>query len=108
MTGDVDGVAVSLDWELYLNGATEAGDQEFSAFVDGTWVLGAYDAWTLGTFSEDFLTTFIVQPTGGTTHEGELELAFWEVRGRLGGGGTSTVSVLFDGVRAGTLTVTKR
>ncbi len=70
-------------------------------------MLGAYDAWTLGEFTGEFIRVFVGQPTGGTTPEGEREITFWEIRGRLVSSGTSTLSVLLDGAEVGTLTVTR-
>ena len=108
MTGTVEGVTVSVDWELYVNRTDDMGYAEFSAFVEGNWVLGAYDAWTLGEFSDEFVTAFVAQPTGETTVEGERELAVWGIRGGLAAAGTSTLAVLRDGAEVGTLEATKR
>ena len=107
MEGVVEAVPVSLDWEMYLNRATEDGTGH-SAFVVGDWVLGAYDAWTAGTVSDNELASFIAQPTGETTPEGELELRVWEIKGLLDASGGSTLRVLIDGIQVGTLTATKR
>jgi hypothetical protein len=108
MTGDVDGVPVALDWELYFNGVDEEGLQEFSSYVDGTWVFGAYDAWAPGDFSGNFMRAFLAQPTGMTSPEGGPEVAFWELSGAIASTGTSTVNVLLDGDQVGTLTATRR
>ncbi len=108
MTGTVDGVAVSVDWELYLNSGTDEGEMSFSSFVEGDWVLGAYDAYVIGTFSGSSLSTWIVQPTGGTTPEGEMELRFWEVIGALSPTEPTAVTVRVDGAEVGTLTATKQ
>jgi hypothetical protein len=108
ITGTVEGVAVSLDWELYLNSGTDDREPPFSSFVEGIWVLGPYDAYVVGTFSGTTVTTFIVQPTGGTTPEGEMELRFWEITGVLSPTGSTTLTVLVDGVQVGTLTATKQ
>ena len=107
-TGTVEGVAVSVDWELYLNSGTDDSEPPFSAFVEGDWVLGAYDAYVIGTFSGSRITTFIVQPTGGTTPEGEMELRFWEIDGVLSPTGSTTLTVRVDGADVGTLTATKQ
>ncbi len=107
-TGTVDGVAVSVDWELYLNRGSDSTLTEFSSFLDGAWVFGAYDAWTTGTISGTSLTTFVVQPTGGTTPEGEPEIRRWDISGVLSGTGSTTLTVRVDNVDAGTLTATKQ
>jgi hypothetical protein len=44
----------------------------------------------------------------GVTPEGQREVTFRELRGRLRSRGTSTLTVLLDGVVVGTLTVNKR
>jgi len=44
----------------------------------------------------------------GVTPEGQQEATFRELRGRLGSSGTSTLTVLPDGVAVGTLTVNKQ
>lgn len=108
ITGTVEGVAVSVDWELYLNSGTDDSEPPLSAFVEGDWVLGAYDAYIVGTFSGSSVTTFIVQPTGGTTPEGEMELRFWEITGVFSPSGSTTLTVRVDGVDVGTLTATKQ
>jgi hypothetical protein len=108
MTGTVDGVAVSVDWELYLNSGTDDSEPPFSSFVEGDWVLGAYDAYVVGTFSGSSLTTWIVQPTGGTTPEGEMELRFWEVTGALSPTEPTTLTVRVDGAEVGTMTAAKQ
>jgi len=107
-TGTVEGVAVSLDWELYLNSGTDEDELPFSSFAEGEWVLGTYDAYVTGTFSGSSLATWIVQPTGGVTPEGEMELRFWEVTGPLSPTGSTTLTVRVDGVEVGTLTATKQ
>lgn len=108
MTGTVEGVAVAVDWELYLNSGTDDSEPPFSSFVEGDWVLGAYDAYVIGTFSGPSLTTWIVQPTGGTTPQGEMELRFWEVIGPLSPTEPTTLTVRVDGAEAGTLTAAKQ
>jgi len=45
---------------------------------------------------------------GGVRPEGQRKVTFWELRGRLGSGGTSTLTGLLDGVVLGTRTVNKR
>lgn len=106
--GTVESVAVTLDWELYLNGLPEAsGDQSFSTFLEGDWVLGPYDAWITGTFSDTTISTFIEQPTGGVTPEGEPEVQRWEIVGTLSPTGSTTLTVRAGGLVVGTLTATK-
>jgi hypothetical protein len=108
MTGTVEGVAVSVDWELYLNSGTDDSEPPFSSFVVGDWVFGPYDAYVVGTFSGSSITTYIVQPTGGVTPEGEMELGFWEITGDLSPTGSTTLAVRVDGAEVGTLTATKQ
>jgi len=108
MTGTVEGVAVAVDWQLYLNSGPDDSEPPFSSFVEGDWVFGAYDAYVVGTFSGSSITTYIVQPTGGTTPEGEMELRFWEINGVLSPTGSTTLTVRVDGVQVGTLTATKQ
>jgi hypothetical protein len=107
--GTIDGVPVTLDWELYLNGLPEASDgsQRFSTFLEGDWVLGPYDAWITGTFSDATISTFIEQPTGGVTPEGDPEVRRWEIVGALSPTGSTTLTVREGGLVVGTLTATK-
>jgi len=107
MTGSVEGVPVAIDWELYLNRGPDSASAPFSAFVVGTWVLGAYDAWTIGAFGTSDMTTFLVQPTGAETPEGAPELRGWELRGRLSATAETTVTVRADNNVVGTLTAVK-
>lgn len=108
MTGVVDGVNVTLDWELYLNRALNTNSMPFSSYVVGGWVLGGYDAWTIGTFQGKDMTTFIVQPTGVFTPEGVPELRFWELRGLLSSTAPTTITVRGDSGVVGTLTAVKQ
>ena len=110
-TGTVEGVAVILDWEIYLNRLTEERDDtgtQFSTFLEGDWVLGPYDSWTTGTVSGSTVETFIEQPTGAMTPEGEPELRRWEIIGELSSTGSLTLRVLLEGVEVGTLTATRQ
>ena len=110
-TGTVEGVAVTFDWELYLNRLTEDRDDtgtQFSTFLEGDWVLGPYDSWTTGTVSGTTAETFIEQPTGAITPEGEPEVRRWELTGDLSPTGSSTLTVFLEGVDVGTLTATKQ
>ncbi len=110
-TGTVEGVAVTLDWELYFNRLTEDPDDTgtgFSTFLEGDWVLGPYDSWTTGTVSGTSVETFIEQPTGAMTPEGEPEVRRWEIIGGLSSTGPSTMTVFLEGVDVGTLTATKQ
>ena len=77
------------------------------SFVGGVWVFGAYDAWTVGQVSGRSVTTFLVQPTGATTPEGDPEIKRWDINGLLAGTGSTTMTVRVDNVDVGTLTVTK-
>lgn len=109
--GMVEGVAVALDWELYLNRVSEdpvGGATTFSTFLVGDWVLGFYDSWTTGVFSGTTLETFIEQPTGGVTPEGQPEVRRWQIIGVLSPTGSTTLRVLLDSTDVGTLTVTKQ
>ena len=109
--GMVEGVAVALDWELYLNRVSEdpaGGEATFSTFLVGDWVLGLYDSWTTGVFSGTTLETFIEQPTGGVTPEGQPEVRRWQIIGVLSPTGSTTLRVLLDSTDVGTLTVTKQ
>ncbi len=108
MTGVVDGVNVTLDWELYLNRALNANSTPFSSYVVGDWVLGGYDAWTIGTFQGNDMTTFIVQPTGVFTPEGVPELRFWELTGLLSSTAPTTITVREEGRVVGTLVAEKQ
>ena len=108
MTGVVDGVNVTLDWELYLNRGLNTNSMPFSSYVVGGWVLGGYDAWTIGTFQGKDMTTFIVRPTGVFTPEGVPELRFWELRGLLSSTAPTTITVRGDSGVVGTLTAVKQ
>ena len=107
MTGIVEGVSVTIDWELYLNRGSDSTFVPFSSYVVGNWVLGAYDAWTIGTLEGSDMTTFLVQPTGAVTPEGELELRRWGLTGLLRPSGQTTVTVRADTGVVGTLTAVK-
>ena len=109
MTGVVEGVPVTLDWELYLNKGSDSTDTPFSSYVAGDWVLGAYDAWTIGTFQGSDMTTFLVQPTGVITPEGTPELRQWELTGILSPTAQTTITVRGDSnAVVGTLTAVKQ
>lgn len=108
VSGTVEGVAVSVEWELYLNsGATDTEDP-FSSFVFGEWVLGPYDAYIIGNFTGTSFTTFIAQPTGNRTQDGELELRVWQIDGVLSVSGSTTLTVRLDGAVVGSVTATKQ
>ena len=107
-TGTIEGVPVALDWELYLNRLTGDTGAQFSTFLEGNWVLGPYDSWTTGTFSDTNLSTFIEQPTGGMTPEGQPEVRRWELIGNLSATGSSSLTVRVDRVQIGTLTATRQ
>ncbi len=107
-TGTIEGVPVALDWELYLNRLTGDTGAQFSTFLEGNWVLGPYDSWTTGTFSGTNLSTFIEQPTGGMTPEGQPEVRRWELIGNLSATGSSSLTVRVDRVQIGTLTATRQ
>ena len=110
-TGTIEDVAVTLDWELYLNRLTEDPDDtgtQFSTFLEGDWVLASYDSWTTGTIFGTTVETFIEQPTGAMTPEGEPELRRWEIIGELSLTGSSTLRVFLGGVEVGTLTATRQ
>jgi hypothetical protein len=107
MTGVVEGVSVTLNWELYLNRAPDSLRTPFSSFVVGNWVLGAYDAWTVGTFDGHEIETFLVQPTGSTLPGGEPALARWELTGSLSPTAQTTITVSGDGRIVGSLTAVK-
>ena len=110
-TGTVEGIVVTLDWELYLNRLTEdpedAGTQ-FSTFLEGDWVLGPYDSWITGTFTGTTLSAFIEQPTGAMTPEGAPELRRWELIGDLSPTGSSMLTVFSEGVDVGTVTARRQ
>jgi hypothetical protein len=59
MSGTVSGVAVDVDWELYLTRPTDPAD--FSAFVEGGWVFGGFDGTVDGAFSGDTLRAVLSQ-----------------------------------------------
>ena len=107
MTGLVEGVNVTIDWELYLNREYDSRITPFSSYVVGDWVLGAYDAWTIGTFEGSDMTTFLVQPTGVVTPEGAPELRRWELMGSLSPTAQTTVTVRVDNAILATLTAEK-
>ena len=107
MSGMVEGVSVTIDWELYLNRGPDSTLAPFSSYVVGTWVLGAYDAWTVGTLEGSNMTTFLVQPTGSTTPEGAPELRRWELTGLLRPSAETTITVRADTGVVGTLTAVK-
>jgi hypothetical protein len=107
MTGMVEGVNVSLDWELYLNSEPDDSTTPFSSYVVGNWVPGAYDAWAVGTFDGSDMTTFLVHPTGVVTPEGALELRWWELTGLLSPTAQTTVTVRTDTGTVGTLSAVK-
>lgn len=107
MTGLVEGVSVTIHWELYLNRGPDSALVPFSSFVVGNWVLGPYDAWTVGTFDGNDMETFLVQPTGFTTPEGELALGRWELTGPLSATAQTTVTVRAGTAVVGTLTAVK-
>ena len=107
MTGLVEGVSVTIHWELYLNSGADSVLTPFSSFVVGNWVLGSYDAWTVGTFDGNNMTTFLVQPTGVTGPGGEPALGRWELTGPLSATAQTTVTVSVDGRNVGTLTAVK-
>jgi hypothetical protein len=107
-----DSVDVDVTWELYLNDEirNDGGPTGFvglSAFVVGDWVEGAYDAYTEGTFEDDFFRGFLVQPTGGETPEGDPELRIWELGAPLGSS-TPVVRVTENGTEVGRLTVVRQ
>ena len=107
MNGVVDGRSVTLDWELYLNRAPDSIPVPFSSFVVGTWTLGPYDAWTVGTFEGPYMTTFLLQPIGITTPEGEPVLRRWELEGPLSPTEQTTIAVREDGRLVGQLNAVK-
>ena len=108
MTGVVEGVSVTIDWELYLNNGSDSNSTPFSSYVVGNWVLGAYDAWTVGTLQGNDMTTFIVQPTGVFTPEGGPELRLWELTGFVNPAAQTTITVRVDSGVVGTLTAVKQ
>jgi hypothetical protein len=59
MRGTVSGVAVDVDWELYLTRPSDPAD--FSAFVEGGWVFGGLDGSFDGAFSVDTLRAVLSQ-----------------------------------------------
>ncbi|NIM48255.1 MAG: hypothetical protein GTO22_03190 [Gemmatimonadales bacterium] len=107
MTGLVEGVNVTIDWELYLNRGYDSRFTPLSSYVVGDWVLGAYDAWTTGTFQGSNMTAFLVQPTGAVTPEGAPELRGWELTGPLSPAAQTTVTVRADTGIVGTLSAVK-
>jgi hypothetical protein len=107
MTGSVEGVDVTIDWELYLNRGPDSTLTPFSSFVVGNWVLGPYDAWTVGTLRGTGMTTFLLQPTGDTLQDGSPELRRWELGGNLSPTAETTVTVRNETGAVGELTAVK-
>jgi hypothetical protein len=107
MTGTVEGVDVTIDWELYLNRGPDSTLTPFSSFVVGDWVLGPFDAWTVGTLRRNGLTTFLLQPTGDTLQDGSPELRRWELMGSLSPTAATTVNVRNETGAVGELTAVK-
>jgi hypothetical protein len=70
-------------------------------------VLGPYDAWTVAAFEDDYMTTFLVQPNGIVTPEGEPVLRRWELEGPLSPTSQTTVTVTEDGRVVGSLNAVK-
>jgi hypothetical protein len=107
MTGTVEGVPVTIDWELYLNRGPDTTLTPFSSFVVGDWVLGPFDAWTVGTLRGNGLTSFLLQPTGDTLQDGSPELRQWELMGSLSSTAETEITVRNETGVVGELTAVK-
>ena len=106
MTGDVEGVAVDLGWELYL-GRTVSGFETGAAFLSGTWVTGVVGNSAIGQLQgNDFV--FVFSQPDPRLGSDPVPARGWEIQGVLNPNGSSPMTVRdVAGTVVGTVTMSR-